>query len=70
MDEELTYADGIRNRVHERLICERLGIDPDKTSELTIELMPGRGAIVRWAGLQRVPLDKVAELIAPPGEPS
>lgn len=71
MDDEFpSYADLGRRKDHQAAICERLGIDPAKTTDLTVEIVPGSDAVVRWSGVQRVPLGEIAGLVAPPADPS
>lgn len=44
-------------------LCHLLGIEPDRTTTITLTVEPGIGAVVRWSGIQTVSLDDVGRVL-------
>lgn len=54
-------------RTAERRIAEALGLDPNETTAVRIDVEAGRPAVVKWQGCRRIPVEKVAELLEAAG---
>jgi hypothetical protein len=61
-----TYEDLARTRQHAVAICDRLGLDPNETTDLQLHVEPGRHAYITWESRRRIPLADVPALFAGP----